>query len=182
MDRSHIPAASRLSVFEALGGVTVLDRRRFSLAAIYGLNALIGAVIAIPSAVYLLFPPKTKKGTSWVEVTDLTQLKPNAPEEVVFRRKRVDGWKTVTEKATAWVVKTSDTEAVAFAPQCTHLGCAYHWEAAKNSFLCPCHNSFFTIDGKVSTGPAPRSLDRYETKINGTKLSLGGIQIQDKKA
>jgi len=29
---------------------------------------------------------------------------------------------------------------------------------------------------------APRSLDRYETKINGTKLSLGGIQIQDKKA
>jgi len=153
-----------------------LDRRRFYLAAIYGLNAVIGAVIAIPAAVYLLFPPKTKKGTPFIEVTDLANLKPNAPEEVVFRRKRVDGWRVISEKTTAWVVKTSDSQAFALAPQCTHLGCAYHWEATKNSFVCPCHTSLFTIDGKVVTGPAPRPLDRYETKMNGTKLMLGGIQ------
>ncbi len=131
---------------------------------------------------YLLFPAKTKKGTPWVEVTDLSQLKPNIPEEVVFRRRKVDGWKVVSEKTTAWVVKTSETEAFALAPGCTHLGCAYHWEAGKNSFVCPCHTSYFAIDGKVMTGPAPRPLDRFETKINGTKLMLGGVQSSEKKA
>jgi len=28
----------------------------------------------------------------------------------------------------------------------------------------PCHNSLFSIDGRVLAGPAPRPLDRYETK------------------
>ncbi|MEO8026486.1 MAG: ubiquinol-cytochrome c reductase iron-sulfur subunit [Bryobacteraceae bacterium] len=159
-----------------------MDRRRFYLAAIYGLNAVIGAAMAIPAALYLLVPPKTKKGTAWVEATDLGQLQPNAPQEVVFRRNRVDGWKVVSEKTTAWVVKKSDTEAFALAPGCTHLGCAYHWEAAKNSFVCPCHTSLFSIDGKVLEGPAPRPLDRFETKLSGTKLLIGPVKVQDKKA
>jgi Rieske Fe-S protein len=40
---------------------------------------------------------------------------------------------------------------VAFGPQCTHLGCAYHWNDSKDQFVCPCHNSFFSIEGKNKT-------------------------------
>ena len=64
----------------------------------------------------------------------------------------------------------------AFGPQCTHLGCAYHWEDAKSEFLCPCHTSLFSVEGKVLGGPAPRPLDRYETRLNGSKLLLGKLQ------
>jgi len=42
--------------------------------------------------------------------------------------------------------------------------------------LCPCHNSTFSIEGEVLTGPSPRALDRYETKIQGEKLLLGAVQ------
>ncbi len=73
----------------------------------------------------------------------------------------------------------------AFGPQCTHLGCAYHWEQDKKEFLCPCHTSLFAIDGSVLSGPAPRPLDRYQTKIEGTKLLLGRLQqanAQERKA
>ena len=87
----------------------------------------------------------------------------------------VDGWRILSEKSTAWVVK-SDSGVVAFAPQCTHLGCAYHWEDGKREFVCPCHSSLFSIDGKVTSGPAPRPLDRYATQIKGTKLLLGRIE------
>lgn len=151
-------------------------RRRFYVAVIYGLNSLIGLALGIPALVYLLFPPAVKKGEEWTEATDLNKLPLNAPEEVVFRRNRKDGWKILSEKTSAWVVRKSDKEVVAFAPQCTHLGCAYHWDANNKNFLCPCHTSTFGVDGKVLSGPAPRPLDRYDAKIEGDKLLLGEIK------
>src|SRR5258708_1688989 len=124
-------------------------RRRFYVAVIYGLNTLIGLALGIPAAVYLLFPPAVKKSDEWTEAADLSKLLLQTPEEVVFRRNRKDGWKILSEKASAWVVRKSDKEVVAFAPQCTHLGCAYHWDAAQKNFLCPCHTSVFGLDGQV---------------------------------
>ena len=149
------------------------DRRSFLVIAIYGMGALIGTALAVPAAVYLLWPPRAKKQAEWVEAGSLSQLQPGQPAEMVFRRNRADGWKITSEKATAWVVKRSGENIVAFAPQCPHLGCAYHWEPQDNEFLCPCHASRFSIEGDVLSGPAPRPLDRYEVKVEGEKLLLG---------
>jgi menaquinol-cytochrome c reductase iron-sulfur subunit len=154
-------------------------RRRFQTGAIYGMMAAISAALGLPALAYLLVPGTVRKKDDWIEVGDLTRLSPGVPVELTFRRNRVDGWKVISEKSTAWVVKTGDTQVTAFGPQCTHLGCAYHWEQNKNHFLCPCHTSLFSIDGKVSAGPAPRSLDRYETKVQGTKLLLGKLLSSD---
>ena len=153
---------------------TTTNRRNFFVTAIFGLTGLITAALGIPAAAYLLLPPHTRKQGEWTEAGDLTGLRVNSPEEMVFRRTRVDGWKVTSEKATAWVVKT-EKEVVAFAPQCTHLGCAYHWEEQTKEFLCPCHTSTFSLDGQVTNGPAPRPLDRYEVKVDGNKLLVGKI-------
>ena len=153
-----------------------ITRRSFYVGAIYGLWATIAATLSLPALVYLFLPPKVRQAEEWVEVADLTKLPANMPSEVMFRRNRVDGWKVLSEKSTAWVVKQADNSVVAFGPQCTHLGCAYHWEEGKNEFLCPCHSSLFGIDGKVISGPAPRPLDRYDTKLQGNKLLLGELR------
>jgi menaquinol-cytochrome c reductase iron-sulfur subunit len=158
---------------QATGGTT---RRNFYVAAIYGIWAAVAAALGIPAFIYLLFPPRLPKENEWVEVGDITRLTPGSPVEMVFRRTGVDGWKIMSEKSTAWVVKSADNQVVAFGPQCTHLGCAYHWDEAKNEFLCPCHTSLFSLTGKVLSGPAPRPLDRYETKVQGSKLLLGRLQ------
>lgn len=150
-------------------------RRRFQIGAIYGMMAVISAAIGLPALAYLLVPGKVRKKDDWIEVGDVTRLSPGVPVELTFRRNRIDGWKVISEKSTAWVVKTGDNQVTAFGPQCTHLGCAYHWEQDKKEFLCPCHTSLFTIDGKVASGPAPRPLDRYDTRIDGTKLLLGKL-------
>lgn len=151
------------------------ERRSFLIAAIYGLWGLIAATFAVPAAVYLLLPPRLRVREDWAEAGDAAKLPQGKPVELIFRQNRIDGWKLTSEKTTAWAVKLSETEVVAFAPQCTHLGCAYHWDAPKHQFLCPCHTSTFSVEGKVLSGPAPRPLDRYSVRLEGGKLMLGPI-------
>ena len=152
-------------------------RRRVLVGAIYGIWAAIAGALGVPALIYLLFPPKARKTDEWVNAGDISTLTLNVPVEMTFRRNRVDGWKVISEKSTAWVVKDAKNRITAFGPQCTHLGCAYHWEDAKGQFLCPCHNSLFDAEGNVVSGPAPRPLDRYATKLEGTKLLIGRLNI-----
>jgi menaquinol-cytochrome c reductase iron-sulfur subunit len=151
-------------------------RRNFYVGAIYAIGALISAMLGVPAFAYLFFPPKAQKPDEWIEIGDATRLAPNVPTELSFRRNRVDGWRVISEKSTAWVVKGADNRIAAFGPQCTHLGCAYHWDEGKNLFLCPCHNSLFGVDGNVKGGPAPRPLDRYDIKVEGNKLLIGNLR------
>ena len=151
-------------------------RRAFYLVFINGVMGLIGLALALPAAIYLLFPPKARKSQQWVETADLSNIPTGAPTEIAFERTRVDGWKVSTEKATAWVVKQPNNDVVAFSPICTHLGCAYHWDDPSHTFVCPCHTSVFSMDGKVLSGPAPRPLDRFMTKIDSGKLEIGPVE------
>ena len=151
-------------------------RRSFYTSVIYVLWGAITAALGAPALVYLLFPPKARQEEEWVEIGDVTKLQPQVPVEMVFRRNRKDGWKVISEKSTAWVVKMADSQVVAYGPQCTHLGCAYHWDNGKNEFMCPCHSSLFALDGKVTAGPAPRPLDRFDVKVQNNKLLLGKLR------
>jgi Rieske Fe-S protein len=153
-----------------------MPRRVFHLAVIYILGALISLALAIPALIYLLVPPRSRKDSGFVDAGDISQLTPDSPVEMSFQDTRVDGWRVVTEKKTAWVVKTPDNKIIAFGPQCTHLACAYHWDAGVKQFACPCHNSFFSLQGQVLAGPAPRPLDRYVTRIQNNRLQVGALK------
>src|ERR1022692_2532164 len=131
-------------------------RRRFYTVLISGLGTIIGVATAIPTAMYLLVSRGLKPKGHFVEVASLNQLQVGKPQEVTFERTRVDGWRTVREKTIAWVVRIDKVNVVAYSPQCTHLGCSYHWEAPRNQFVCPCHESRFSVDGEVFGGPAAR--------------------------
>jgi menaquinol-cytochrome c reductase iron-sulfur subunit len=151
------------------------SRRGLFQAGICGLGAAIAAALGLPALAYLLTPPKSKQQDGWIEIGELNKFATGAPLEVAFRRDRTDAWKALGEKDTAWVVKRADGSVIAFGPQCTHLGCAYHWDDGRQQFVCPCHSSLFRIDGSVISGPAPRPLDRFETKLENGKLMLGRL-------
>ena len=148
-------------------------RRTFYSAVIAGLGGIMTAALAAPAAAYLLIRPRSQKQSDFVPAADLSTLTVGKPVEVVFRRTRVDGWRVLNEKSTAWVMRKDEQNVVAYTPQCTHLGCAYHWDEKESNFLCPCHTSTFSIDGKVLTGPAPRPLDRYVSRIEQGKILIG---------
>jgi menaquinol-cytochrome c reductase iron-sulfur subunit len=156
-----------------------MPRRSFYVAVIYVCNAIMGIALAVPTLIYLLVQPKSRKQSPFVDAGDISQLAVGTPVEMRFQQSRIDGWRPVTEKRTAWVVKTPDNNIVAYGPQCTHLGCAYHWDDGTKQFVCPCHNSFFSIQGAVLAGPAPRPLDRYVTKIQDNRIQIGPLKVSE---
>lgn len=161
---------------EACKPAEKMPRRSFYMAVIALGNALIGLAVAVPTLAYLFVPGGKRKQSAFVDAGDISQLPVGAPVEMSFQQSRIDGWRAITEKRTAWVVKTADNNIVAYGPQCTHLGCAYHWDEGSKQFACPCHASFFSIQGAVLAGPAPRPLDRYVTQIHDNRLQIGALK------
>lgn len=52
----------------------------------------------------------------------------------------------------------------AYSTICPHLGCGIDYVSDKKKFSCPCHESFFELDGKVASGPSPRGMDELELR------------------
>jgi menaquinol-cytochrome c reductase iron-sulfur subunit len=156
-------------------------RRRFYVGAIYALWGIITGALGVSALAYLFVPPAMRRSDEWVEAGDINKLTPNVPVQLFFRRTRIDGWRILSEQSSAWVVKSQPGAVTAFGPQCTHLGCAYHWDAGNHEFICPCHSSVFSIEGEVQSGPAPRALDRYEAKVENGKLMLGRLRTREVK-
>lgn len=152
-----------------------MERRTLFARATAALGAILGGGLGLPALTYLLAPGRRAAASAWIDAADLNQLSNGVPEEVTLRRTRMDGWKITSEKSTAWVVRLDEKEVIALSPQCTHLGCAYHYDERKREFVCPCHTSNFALDGKVLTGPAPRPLDRFDVKIENNRVLIGAL-------
>lgn len=59
---------------------------------------------------------------------------------------------------------TNSEQLIAVNPTCTHAGCSVTWEPEQQVFVCPCHDSQFSSDGKVVEGPASEPLTSYQVK------------------
>jgi cytochrome b6-f complex iron-sulfur subunit len=64
-----------------------------------------------------------------------------------------------------YLSRLADGGFLALYQRCTHLGCNVPWDQTKNSFVCPCHNSQFTLEGDVLNPPAPRPLDLFSVSF-----------------
>lgn len=148
-----------------------ISRRRFLDYSIRGIGAFITAAVALPVVGYVVSPVFARKEAQWIEIGSVNDFKPGEPKSVEFTLFRKDGWVEVSEKKTVWVVRQSENQFAVFNPRCTHLGCAYSWDAPKKQFLCPCHSGIFDITGKVIGGPPPRPLDTLENKVEGGRLA-----------
>ena len=155
---------------------TNIKRRRFLTGTMYALTSLILGAISGSAGAYLLGRPREEGREQWTDAGDVPELRLGTPQEITFERSRVDGWKVQNEKGNAWVVLNNDGTMTAFSPLCTHLGCAYQWTAKQKQFSCPCHGSAFGLNGNVLSGPAPRPLDRYAVKVEGSRLWLGPVK------
>jgi len=61
----------------------------------------------------------------------------------------------------------------AFSSICTHQGCTINnFDSGSNQFVCSCHGSRFDINGKVVQGPAPTSLQQFQTQFTNNQLII----------
>jgi Rieske Fe-S protein len=61
------------------------------------------------------------------------------------------------------VYRDASGELHEYSAVCPHLGCIVHWNAAEQTFDCPCHGSRFDKTGKVINGPANSGLEAVTT-------------------
>jgi cytochrome b6-f complex iron-sulfur subunit len=60
---------------------------------------------------------------------------------------------------------------IAVSQACTHEGTNVQYQT-NDRFFCPNHGSVFTSTGDVVTGPATRSLTKYNTSLSGNNLRV----------
>ncbi|MBI3953552.1 MAG: ubiquinol-cytochrome c reductase iron-sulfur subunit [Chloroflexi bacterium] len=156
----------------ALSGQTArrkgLSRREFIT---IGWWAAAGLVLTEISAgvIYSLWPKdKPKAKVEAFVAGTLDQFKLGEP--VLFKKQRL-------------YLSRVPEGVIAFSTKCTHLGCFVPWRAddpsedepgkfntGKGRFNCPCHGSIYTRYGVRVAGPAPRPLDWYNVKLDGSKV------------
>ncbi|NIN64748.1 MAG: Rieske 2Fe-2S domain-containing protein, partial [Anaerolineae bacterium] len=101
--------------------------------------------IAIPILRYFVDPALKEPDVQWVAIASADSIPIGVPTRVEYVKRTRDAWRNVTGRFSAWVVTKDGNEFVVYGPDCTHLGCAYRWEEAKQRFLCPCHTGVFDI-------------------------------------
>jgi nitrite reductase/ring-hydroxylating ferredoxin subunit len=58
------------------------------------------------------------------------------------------------------------------AVNCAHLGCPVSWFPQSGLFMCPCHGGVYYEDGQHASGPPPRGMFPYVTRVVGGELQV----------
>lgn len=66
------------------------------------------------------------------------------------------------------LVRTGETNLLAFSQKCTHLSCPVIPDTTSNLFRCPCHEGFFDLTtGTPVAGPPRRPLPKIRLQVKG---------------
>jgi Rieske Fe-S protein len=82
-------------------------------------------------------------------------------------------WLTGPVEKTLWIRRNADDTFLVFSGTCPHMNCTVNLTVAR-TFECPCHQSAFDAEGKVTSAPAPRALDTLEYRVSGD----GALSVQ----
>jgi menaquinol-cytochrome c reductase iron-sulfur subunit len=150
-----------------------LNRRQFVKVVLVSVGTLITAAVGLPAVAYVVYPAtKTQAADSWIPLGPLAEYPIGQPTLFNFSRTTVNGWEKTVNTYGAYVVRYSETAYKVFSNVCTHLSCRVNWRDDESDFHCPCHDGVFNLDGKVVSGPPPRPLDEYETKVEDGNLFI----------
>lgn len=154
---------------------TNTGRRNFLKISSVVLSSLIGIVYAVPLIRAFISPAlqQTVSGsTGLLDLGSISDCRVNVPRRVKIKDAKTDAWTKFppTEIGAVWIVMDKHKKFTVFTSICPHLGCGINWDKDSGKFICPCHDSFFDIEGRVLSGPAPRGMDTLETDIKDGRI------------
>ncbi len=140
-------------------------RRDFMRAAIFGIGGLISAAIGLPAVAYIIGPALKQAASEWIRLGVISKIELDTPTLMKATIATQTGWIETQEEISAYVLTENGQDFDVISNICTHLGCRVRWIAEDGQFHCPCHNGVFAKDGAVVSGPPPRPLDRFGSKV-----------------
>lgn len=106
----------------------------------------------------------------WVTLDEVDKFPRGATRLVTFTNPIRQPWDGVTAHTGVFVRRMAlhggqADQFQVFAVNCAHLGCPVEWFPESGLFLCPCHGGVYYANGERASGPPPRGLYRYESRI-----------------
>lgn len=177
---SHQQAHTAPVSFRESGASKRISRRDFMKAVTAAIGGFIGLATSIPLIGYILSPALQKnENISWVDLGPLEKYPIGAtPSPFDFTQTRVNGWERTALSYGVFVVRTDEKTVQVLSNVCTHLGCRVACLPDMEHYISPCHDGHFDLLGAVLSGPPPRPLDEFTTKIENGNLF---IQLPPKK-
>ncbi len=162
------------SVTETLtdAGQPLVGRRQFFSKLSIGLSAVIGGLVGLPVVGFLFAPLLRNSPEVWQTVGPIGNYNVGETVLATFEDPSPVPWAGVTARSAAWIRRESAQNFVAFAVNCTHLGCPVRWLQSANMFMCPCHGGVFDNGGRPAAGPPPRPLYQYRTRVRRGQVEL----------
>ncbi len=153
---------------------TPISRKDFLVSVANGaILSVVGIIVAFP-IVRIFFNPLRGRNEAegFVPVAKLSELRSGKPIQKSVVAVQHDAWNKMenVRMGSVWLIMRENGEVRAFSSICPHLGCLYSWNTNRKNFICPCHTSGFTLDGKKVEGPSPRDLDSLNVKVVGKEI------------
>ena len=154
-----------------------LTRNDFVKGVVALMGSIMGAVIVLPAIGYVLAPALKKTSSdAWIPLGPLDSYPIGTPTTFNFTRTKVNGWEKTTNSYGVYVLRKDETDTTVFSNVCTHLSCRVIWNEEPRQYICPCHDGRFGINGEIISGPQPRPLDTYETKVEEGNLFIHYVE------
>lgn len=149
-----------------------INRRMFLTRLSIWSGVVAASLVSIPFLGALLDPVLGRKSQKWRTVGKLSDFPVGSTNLVSFINADPEPYGGVTDKTAAWLRRESEREFIAFAVNCTHLGCPVRWEQKADLFMCPCHGGVYFRDGSVASGPPPKALNRYMVRVEKDTVQI----------
>lgn len=154
-----------------------ISRRGFLVKLGIALNAIAGALLAIPLIGYVFSSFSRRPSQSWIMLGAIEDYPENQTRVASYHNPFTRPWDGATAEIPCWVRRMNAEKFQVFAINCTHLGCPVRWFQESRLFLCPCHGGAYYEDGSHAAGPPPRGLYEYEYKIENGRLWIRGGRL-----
>jgi menaquinol-cytochrome c reductase iron-sulfur subunit len=176
LSQEHFLIYAVLIIVNDINKVTNAASRRSFVKGL--LCAFIGGLLGLipfASGIVVFMDPMRRKSSSngAVRVASLESLPSDGiPRKFSVLATRVDAWNKFKDVPIGAVyLRRTGNQVEALNVVCPHAGCFVDFSPARGRFQCPCHNSSFTVTGKIDNpaSPSPRGLDTLDVEIRDGK-------------
>lgn len=148
-------------------------RRGFLFKLGVGMQVVAGTLLALPLVGYAFSALAAKDPRQWVSLGKSADFVEGSTRLATYTNPKRVAWggKAATD-IPCWVRAVPGGGFQVFAINCAHLGCPVRFFDESQLFMCPCHGGVYYADGSRASGPPPRGLFEYQTKVENDQLMI----------
>lgn len=135
-----------------------VTRTKFLTGVALATGGVMTAAILVPVVGFAVADTVTGEDWRWVDVGPLSDFPDGEVSSLAVSGPDPEADRRV-------FLRNKEGTLIAIWNRCAHLGCPVKYSPGGDVYSCPCHGGAYDSLGRVTGGPPPRPLDRFDLKI-----------------